>query len=263
MKIKGKILSLALVVAMLTFIIQPVDVFASAVMTKELVASGGNNYFNFTPGVTGTYVVSSHHDNIVPDGNWPRGEISFYVNGWVLDKNGNEINYIEKLLTTAGGRSDFKDTVKLTAGTTYQISSRMYHLAYNAGYGYGDSIRTTGKPYTVTIELLSGSPSAPSTAAPVLSRGSAARNSATKYTLTFTSSKAGTMYSIIRDYGSSAPTASYVASDKNKDLSVSSGANKINFTKGSSDTVAKDTYVVVKDSEGKLSNVLKITIPAW
>jgi 5-hydroxyisourate hydrolase-like protein (transthyretin family)/RNase P/RNase MRP subunit p29 len=94
------------------------------------------------------------------------------------------------------------------------------------------------------------------TAAPVLSAGTVTRNGDLTATVQFTSNEAGRSYYAVVNSGANEPT---VATSGTGTACVS-GANTITVYMTSG---ARDVYIKVKDSEGNVSNALKISVPAY
>jgi hypothetical protein len=96
----------------------------------------------------------------------------------------------------------------------------------------------------------------PNTTAPVLTAGTVTRTGNYSATVQFTSSEAGRYYTAHTASGGNAPTVSTAGSG----TACAAGLNTITVSLTSG---ARDLYIKVKDTDGNVSDALKISIPAY
>ena len=153
--------------------------------------------------------------------------------------------------TSAEGQVEITIPTSLVDGTyTLNVFSEQYNGGAN------DDTKLTD--YASAFETVSLTVSNDTTA-PTLSNGSATRDSDTTATVKFTSDEAGTCYYIAQDTEITLTNEEIAAQDTKQ--ACKAGENEIEL-----DSITANTQyvaVVVQDAAGNISDVLKISIPAY
>lgn len=167
-----------------------------------------------------------------------------YISVIIADENGAQYYGRVAQQTEASGTAEVTIPAGLAAGTyTLYVFSEQYNGDYKTDYASEFS--------TITLTVND-------TTAPILSDGSATRDSETDATVTFTSDEAGSYYYAVVDDGAAEP----VITTTGPGTSCAIGENILSLT-NLSGTGAKDIYIVAKDAAGNESVKLKIEIPAY
>jgi VCBS repeat-containing protein len=163
------------------------------------------------------------------------------------DIDGDDLNY--SLVTSPQyGTVTFNSdgSYSYTATDTTQVSDS---FVFKANDGLADSNNAT-----VTINLFE----APDTTAPILTAGVVSRTSNTEGTVKFTSDEMGTYYYEVVTDGAPVPTLDTSEVGVVCTTAETTITNPIGLTAG-----AKDIYIVVKDGNGNVSDVLKMDVPNY
>ena len=166
----------------------------------------------------------------------------------VIEDNG-AITHYGRILQLDGTTGSASGTASLTlpAGVTLDDDTKLYVFSEQYNSDYKTDYASAFAEVALTVDET----------APVLSDGSATRDSETTATVKFTSDEAGTYYYAVVESGAAAPTITTAGAG----TACIIGENTLSID-GLSGTGAKDIYIVAKDAAGNVSQPLKITIPA-
>ena len=174
-----------------------------------------------------------------------------YISVIIADDSGAQYYGRITQPTSAEGQVEITIPTSLVDGTyTLNVFSEQYNGGAN------DDTKLTD--YASAFETVSLTVSNDTTA-PTLSNGSATRDSDTTATVKFTSDEAGTCYYIAQDTEITLTNAEIAAQDTKQ--ACKAGENEIEL-----DSITANTQyvaVVVQDAAGNISDVLKISIPAY
>lgn len=168
-----------------------------------------------------------------------------YISVIIADSNGSALYY-----GRVAQPADTDGKVEITIPTGLDAST---YTLYAFSEQYNGDYKTDYASEFSTITLTVND-----TTAPILSDGSATRDSETDATVTFTSDEAGSYYYAVVDDGAAEP----VITTTGPGTSCAIGENILSLT-NLSGTGAKDIYIVAKDAAGNVSQSLKIEIPAY
>lgn len=171
---------------------------------------------------------------------------SEYVSAILLDENGGVLYYGTVAQNSTGDAGSITLPESLTMGKTYEL--RVFSEQRNGKMrtDYASDFQT----FSITITMAD-------TTAPVLTAGAVSRTSDAAGTVKFTSDEAGTYYYVVVDSGTAMPTMGTTGTG----TACVNGENTISFTDLTAG--AKDVYIVASDAAGNVSEVLKITLPAY
>ena len=167
-----------------------------------------------------------------------------YISVIIADSNGSALYY-----GRVAQPADTDGKVEITIPTGLDAST---YTLYAFSEQYNGDYKTDYASEFSTITLTVND-----TTAPILSDGSATRDSETDATVTFTSDEAGSYYYAVVDSGAAEPTIDTTVAGTSCDTTEQT-ISLNNLTAG-----AKDIYIVVKDAAGNESVKLKIEIPAY
>ena len=172
-----------------------------------------------------------------------------YISVIIADNSGAQYYGRVAQPTEASGQIQIKIPASLADGTyTLNVFSEQYNGGENDDTKLTD-YASAFEAVTLTVSI--------DTTAPILSSGSATRDSETAATVKFTSDEAGTYYYVVVESGAAEPSIDTTGTG----TVCASGENTISLN-DLADAGAKDIYIVAKDASGNVSQPLKISIPA-
>ncbi|WP_162613988.1 S-layer homology domain-containing protein [Flavonifractor sp. An10] len=168
----------------------------------------------------------------------------------VVIKDSGAITHYGRILQLDGTTNDESGTARLTLPADVSLGENTKLYVFNEQYN-GD------KMTDYASQLKEISPTVDTTA-PKLSNGSATRDSETTATVKFTSNEAGSYYYAVVESNEAAPTIDTTGTGTACDTTEQT-ISLNNLSRAG----AKDIYIVAKDAVGNVSDVLKISIPAY
>ena len=167
-----------------------------------------------------------------------------YISAMIVDSSGAQYYGRVAQPTTESGKVSVTIPANLASGSyTLNVFSEQYNGDYKTDYASAFD--------TVTLTVVDAT-------APILSNGSATRDSETAATVKFTSDEAGTYYYAVVESNEAEPNID--PSGEGTACDTTEQTISIDNLSGAG---AKDIYIVAKDAAGNVSQPLKIEIPEF
>ena len=176
-----------------------------------------------------------------------------YISVAIVDNGA--ITHYGRILQLDGTTNGTNGTASLMLPTGVTLSDTTKLYVFNEQYNGGENDDTKLTDYASQLIDVQ---SAVDTTAPILSDGSATRDSETNATVRFTSDEAGEYYYAVVESGDTAPTIDTIGTGTACDTTEQTIS--LNNLSGAG---AKDIYIMAKDVAGNVSQSLKIGIPEY